>query len=449
MSLIFRFVICMLVLTFNANLLVAAAPPQQDKVVITIWGENVQEELRSVILDGFVKSFNDAHPNIEIDYQFVETQWDSTRTALQAGSGPDIIVSPGPAFVLELVNAGAVLPLNEYAEQYGWQEIIQPWAYNSGVSNEQLWALPLTYESMLLYYNVTQFEANNWKVPTTRAELEALCESVHDAGKWCFSHSNQFWKGVNEWLVSVVYNNYVGADKVYEALTGQRQWTDPLFVESVQLLANWAKNGWFSGSVENYFSFNYDDHMANFCSGQAVMNIEGSWAFQTLPSYCEGLDEWDWAPISPLRDGVDQSYVLAIGTTVSINAQTQHPDEAAAVIDWLYNDAARAAQIAQGFNFAEFVVPIEYDVADFEGADERVVRYIDAISEAASEGRTGYTTWSFWPARTDQDIIQNLDLVFTDQMSAEEYMQIQQDTFSQEMSEGKVLPVPSTEVTTP
>ena len=85
----------------------------------------------------------------------------------------------------------------------------------------------------------------------------------------------------------------------------------------------------------------------------------GTWGFRGAADFfTDNPDEWDWAMFPALGEGVKQGYDLAIGSTVSINAASKNPEAAAEVLDYLYNDPARAASIAQIFSFGEFVVPI-------------------------------------------------------------------------------------------
>lgn len=420
-------------------------PAAKAKVKIVAWGENAPEKYRPLILNEFVKTFNDAHPDVELEYQFTQDLDRVLRTAMQAGAGPDIVITPGPAFVLEYVNAGFIRPLDDYSRQFGWRDKIQRWAYDASTVGGKLWSVPLTFETLVLFYNKTLFQQKGWKPPTTRSEMETIAEAAAKDKIWPFAHSNSFWKGVNEWMISIFYNNYAGADKVYQALTGKLQWTEKPFAESTALIVEYcARKGWFSGSLENYFSLSGPDKWGAFAQGKAAMNMEGTWAFQAAPQYfTTSKQEWDWVPIPALQTNVVPVYPLAIGTTVSINAKSPNPDAAALVLDWLYADKKRAARIARGYDFAEWVVPLKFTREDFPpDTDERMLRYIDAFNKAVNEEIFGYTTWSFWPAKTDQVIIQDLDLVLAGKMTVDEYQKKQQETFAQELKEGKVPPIP-------
>src|SRR5258708_1752791 len=141
------------------------AATRQDKIKIVVWGEAAPQGIRPLLTADFQDTFNKAHPNIEVDYQYTDDEWNATKTALQGGAGPDVVITPGPSFADLLANAQQLVPLDDYAKKYGWQDKLQPWAYNSSIANGKLWSMPLTFETMLLYYNKTQFDKNSWKPP--------------------------------------------------------------------------------------------------------------------------------------------------------------------------------------------------------------------------------------------------------------------------------------------
>lgn len=425
----------------------AAEPAAGEKTKITWWTESPEQQYRDLLMKEFVEPFNAAHDDIELEIVFQEDLDRVLRTAIQAGAAPDIIQTPGPSFVLEYVNAGFILPLDEYAAQFGWEDRMLKWAYDSGKVQGKLFGLPLTYETMVNYYNKALFDEKGWKPPTNRAETEKLCEEADKEGVICFSHSNQYWKGVNEWMVGVFLNNYAGADRVYAALQGQKPWTDPEFVAAIQLIKDWVDKGWFSGSLDNYFALSHDEIWQALCDKKALMNIEGTWAFQDAPNFCG--EDWEWAPPPQLQEGVTPSYVLAIGSTLSINAKSPNPDAAAQVLDFVYNDKARAARIIEGWNFGEWNVPLKFSVEDFSpDVNPRFTRFVSEFAKDTGEGKFGYTTWTFWPAKTDQYIIEELDGVLTGDASAEAYQQEQQKLFEQELTAGQVPPAPPTQIKT-
>ncbi|MBW3671941.1 MAG: extracellular solute-binding protein, partial [Acidobacteria bacterium] len=73
-------------------------------------------------------------------------------------AGPDIVVTPGPSFAFELVQAGQLLPLDDYVQQLGWSDRFVPWALNLGKVDGKLYSIPNELETLVLYYNKTLFE---------------------------------------------------------------------------------------------------------------------------------------------------------------------------------------------------------------------------------------------------------------------------------------------------
>jgi len=51
---------------------------------------------------------------------------------------------------MDYVEAGHVLPLDDYAGEYGWAEAIYPWAMDVGRVDGMLCSLLLTYETSVL-----------------------------------------------------------------------------------------------------------------------------------------------------------------------------------------------------------------------------------------------------------------------------------------------------------
>ena len=415
-----------------------------DKTKITWWTENAEEPLQQALKRDFVDSFNAAHPTMELEITFKDQLDEVLRTAIQGGAAPDIIQTPGPAFVAEYVNAGHILDLDQYAAKYNWKDKIFPWAVDVGKLDGKLYSLPLTYETMVMWYNKKTFADNGWQPPKNRAELEKIAEEAKAKGLYPFVNGNAGWKGVNEWLATVFYSNVAGAPTVYEGLTQKRKWDDPLFVQSVALLNDYMQRGYFRGSKENYYATDFPDIGADLAGGKGAIDFAGTWAFGGRPTeFKDNPDDWDWAQIPALRDGVTPAFDMGIGSTISINAKSANVDAAAEVLDWVFNDSKRAAQIIHDFP-GEWVVPITLSKADFPAdTDPRFIRALETIANASRQGNYGYTTWTFWPAKSDQFIIEKLEGVFNKEMTPEEFSKQLQDTYAQDAKDGKVPPIPA------
>jgi raffinose/stachyose/melibiose transport system substrate-binding protein len=433
---------------------VASTAAQDAPVTVTIGfsGLNYDADKRALIQKEFADSFNAAHPDIKLEIVYQENP-DSVRTALQAGEGTDIIVSGSPASADEFAAADRLLPLDTYAAKYGWKDELIPTFYESGIFDGKLYSLPLTYESLgTVWYNKTVFDQNGWKAPTTREELEKICEAAKQQNLLCFTDGTQDAPFVKQFWVGEMFDSYAGADKVYEALTGKRQWDDPVFVQAIALMKDWMDKGWINDGPDGFFSVDFDTSWSLLADGSGVMLNQGSWGFNSASGpFGESGDEWDWFMMPPLREGVERGFDLSVGDSLSINANSKNPDAAAEVLDWFYNDKERALRITKALNFGEWFVPLKWtrDELAGTGADDRYLRYIDDFGKLSGEGKIGYTIWTYWPPKSQTYIAQELDSVLVGDTSPEEYLAGLQKTFAEEMAAGQTLPVPVTKITSP
>ncbi|MCC6805134.1 MAG: extracellular solute-binding protein [Anaerolineae bacterium] len=367
--------------------------------------------------------------------------WDVTRTAVSGGGGPDVVISPGPSFVYEMAAAGLILPMDDYAANLGWSDSFVPWALSLGEVNGALYSLPAEFETLILYYNKTLFEEHGWTPPTTMDELVALAQEISDAGIVPFAHGNSDWRPTNEWFVEEFMNHIAGPQAVYDALKGNRPWTDDVFVESVDALNNMQFNGWFSGGLDLYYTTDEPTRMAMLGAGEAAMNIEGTWRFTNIGDYfgeaAGNSNDWDWVPV-PSSSG-EAIFDVGIGSTWSINAASANPDAAAEFLTFYFAPEFQAQLLAA---CGTTPAPVNLEAGAMEGVDPRVAGAFTAFAEASNQGNYGYTTWTFWPPKSDVYIYEEIEKVWAGQMTTAQYLEGLQTLFAEELAEGAIPPIP-------
>lgn len=429
----------------------AAAPAQPagsageataDKVTITYWFDPPSGGTEiDCTVETAINPFNESSDTIFVEAVAQPNAWDATRTAVAGGGGPDVLTTPGPSFVYELAKAGQLLPLDDFVESEGWADIFVPWALSLGEVDGTLYSLPHELETLVLYYNKTLFEENGWEPPTTMEELMALSAQIDEAGIIPFGHSNAEWRPSNEWFVGEFFNHVAGPEKVYQALTGQLSWEDPDFVTAINMLTEMQQNGWFMGGLDIYYTTTEADRRAALGSGEAAMNIEGSWFLSSIAEYfgeaAGNSNDWEWVPV-PSTTG-DAIFTLGIGSTYSINRATQHPQEVAEFMTYFFSPEVQGELLAK-CNSAPAPVRLEADA--LTGIDPRAARLFESLGEASDAGDYGYTTWTFWPPKSDVYIYEEIEKVWAGDMSAEEYLAGLQALFTEELEAGDIPPIP-------
>jgi raffinose/stachyose/melibiose transport system substrate-binding protein len=369
--------------------------------------------------------------------------WDATRIALSGGEGPDFVGTPGPSFAFELAKAGQVLDLTDLSASEGWDQIFFPWALALGQVDGGLYSIPNEVETLVLYYNKTLFEANGWTPATTIDELMTLAQTIQDAGIIPFAHANAEWRPANEWFVGEFFTQIVGPEKVYAVLSGgDAKFTDPEFVEAITTLTTMQQNGWFMGGLDRYYTTTFSDADAAIANGDAAMKIEGTWWIANTGSFWgpdNGNDnDWDWTPV-PSKDGTPK-FTLGIGSTNSINAQCEYPNEAAQYLSYYFSGETQARLLTE---VGLAPAPVNIDPALLEGLDPRYAAILAELNAASAANNYGYTTWTFFPPKTETLLIENIEKVWAGDMTIEEYLQSLQDQFDAELAANEIPPLPA------
>lgn len=413
------------------------SPTPVEKSTIEIW--YYPGDTWKCVIDGPVADFNAQSETVRVE-GLVKSQElrDEVRPALAAGVGPDILVPFGPALIPELVNAGSLLPLDSFAQQYNWDKNIVPWALELGRVDGVLYALPSELETFVLWYNKTLFDKKGWKLPATMAELSSLCETIQADGIIPFAGGTGDCKACHEWYVGEFMDHIAGPEKVYQALQGSIPFSSPEFVESIATWNEMMQKGWWMGGVDRFFTTTFDEFSAAFASGEAAMNLEGSWfPGRAGALFEEAGQEYDWVPF-PSKSGA-AIYSVGIGSIRAINKNSKHPDAAA---EWLTYEYSPEVQARMFVDCGLSPAPVKLDVSMLEGADPRLARLFADFAKAQAEGNYGYTTYTFWSPNSEAYLYEEIQKVLTNDLTVEAYLEGLDKVFTEDLKAGLRPPLP-------
>jgi raffinose/stachyose/melibiose transport system substrate-binding protein len=415
---------------------------QSSRKPVTFWFAQANSDGQAALRRNLVEAFNASQDKYALQLEVKGAAVNNLlKVALVAGNGPDIVQTSGPSYLTAIANAGQVLALDDFAERYKWRERFLPALLNTSVYGGKLFALPRDYESLHLFYNKDLFRQHGWKFPTNRAELEQVADAALAKGIIPFGAGNADWKGVNEWLMTVFFNNVAGPDAVRQALSGELPWTSAPFVEAVELSKAWYNKGYFG---KNYFSLTIEQAFLQVVNAKAAMAVGGTWTFGTK-SY--GMSDpntaMDVAAFPGLGSAVSGPlFHLACGATLSIAKTSQNPEGAAAVFDFMltrkfYEDMNRDWP-------GKWALPVKDLSPDMlKGIGYPLFeKTVAQMHQAFAKGPYGFTIWTFWPNATNSYLIDGIEQVWLNRLTSAAYLGRIQTLFAQEFKDGKVPPLP-------
>jgi raffinose/stachyose/melibiose transport system substrate-binding protein len=323
-------------------------------VTLTVWDQESGQV--SKVWDQLNAQFEADHPNVTIDR--VNRDFGQLKTllklAISGPNAPDVVeVNQGWPDMGQIVKAGLLLPLDAYAQAYGWNTRVAARvnAANSFTTDGtqfgsgSLFGYTTQGELLGVFYNKRMLESLSLDVPTTFAEFEQDLATAKQAGVVPIEFgNNDAWPGIHEY--SVIQDQMAPPDQLTDLIFGLQgtsgTFDTPENVQAAETLQRWADQGYFT---PGYSGIGYDDSVARFVKGEGLFMITGNWIVANL-----GRDNPDFGffPMPPM--GADSPVVStgAAGYPLSIVAKSPHPDVAAAYIDWMTSDQALKLLVPTG-----------------------------------------------------------------------------------------------------
>lgn len=345
------------------------APVSEAKLVI--W-DQFYRGVESEVIDKLNKEFEEAHPGVTLE-RVSKVQEDLSTTvklALSQEDGPDVAqVNQGRSDMGAMVQAGLLLPLNDYAVKYQWNE-----RFSTSVSSRNsftadgkafgegnLYGVSPTAEVVGVYYNKGFFEENGWKVPETFADFEKLLAEIKAKGMTPVVFGDlDGWPGIHEFssvqhvLVDGKYINdfTYGVNNVSFDIEQNR--------ETAEIMQDWVDKKYFT---DGFMGIGYDDSAQLFKTGQGAMMITGSWLSGELTTDAD--QKFGFFLMPQQSADKPQLAIGGVGIPYSIRKTTKNPDLAAEYLDWMVSP--RAAQLWAEASFVP-AMPLPADFKIEEGS---------------------------------------------------------------------------------
>lgn len=415
----------------------------REEINMWFWGAEpyAQEAMQKYLVD----EYNNSQDKYSLTVEFRPSVDSDMTTALAANQGPDIVYGSGPAFVMPLVEAGKLEPMDSYAEEYGWEDRILAPYYESGTVGGKLYSLTNGISTMGVFYNKKVMEDNGWEIPQTIEEMEAIMDDAMEKGLYASVTGNKGWQPVNENYASLFLTHVATPKTVYECLTGEESWNNENIKAAIEKSKEWWDKGYLAG--DDYVNLNFSESLQLLADEKAPFFIGPSIAFQWAASYFvdDKAENIAFIPFPATETVPEETYTLGAACTLSINANVsqEHKDEAAKIIDIMMSPefTQKMTTAWPGYWGTPLKDLSAVDDSEMGYLSKSFMEVVEKVSAAVNEGNFGYYDNVFFPAATQQKIV-NIEEVWYETTSVEDYVTALDQEFRQEFEKGLVPPIP-------
>lgn len=265
-------------LVFNLFLLPATGLAENEKIHL----EFLQSKAESYeAYEALIAKFEAENPDIDVEQICLSDTLTVLVTRLASGEGPDLFNHfPLRADFSEIVNSNQVIPLTGEA----FLENINPESVEMCTREDgNIYAIPLTMNTMGVYYNMELMREYGLEVPQTYEELIAMLESVKDKenGKFLFGCKDAWtlWQMMDRRLGQLFINSENDFDTVFHAIgAGEMKAADsPEIVKAAQKCLDL-----FKYAQDDPFGTSFAQMCDDFANGKGIAFFQGSWAYPNI-----------------------------------------------------------------------------------------------------------------------------------------------------------------------
>jgi multiple sugar transport system substrate-binding protein len=355
----------------------AAAPPASSsgpapKGTLTFWARDSDSFLTTV-----VNAYNASQSNIHVNLTLVPQAnfVQKLGTAVASNSGPDIAATD-LVFAPYFASVGAFKDITDFYNSLPYKSTFDPAHVNQATYKGKIYALPVTAEASVLYYNKTLFaKAHIAGPPTTYAQVEADAKAITALGG---GDKGYYFSGACAGCNIFTFAPYIwgsGGDVLDSS--GNPTLDTPQVAAALQLY----RDMWQAGDIPA--SAKTDDgsfFSTPFAKGNIGMVTSGAFFTATLKAAKPAVD----FGVAPIPGQTSGSSSFAGGDEVAIGSATKNVAAAEAFMTWITSDGQTL--IAQ----KGFAVPIRSDIA----ASDYVPQDPDHYTLLAAQLQTGKTPYS-------------------------------------------------------
>lgn len=385
-----------------------------EEIELTLWAIATESDVFHESYVKAIEEFESNHPSVKINFETFENESYKTKlkAAMAANAIPDIFFTWGGGFSASFVEAGRVLPLDEY--YYAYQNRISKAALANVTYHDTLYGSVIVIPVSVMFYNKKMLSERGLEAPQTWEEFIDICQIFIDEGIKPIGISVK-----DTWVLAMLHDGLTlkcaGPEKVQAAVTGtgEASYNDPDFLTSATQIKELVDMGAF---VDGATGITNDDVKVDFCAGKCPFFFTGSWFVGDILTHADKPEDFDVAPIPVLNEENAKitDFMGGASDTLMVAASTEYPEMAATAAFELSQAISHYAYL-DGAGLPAWVV--DYEAEDIAPITQKVTQY---VADA-----TSFTLWFDTLMTSDNagEYLSLLQQLYIGEMTPEEFVE--------------------------
>ena len=314
----------------------------EGKIVLEFW--NTMEGREAAIMPEVIKSFSKKYPDITIK----ETQIDFYEAkekfikAYSEGNGPDLIRTDR-FWLASFVSKGLLSEIKEDEISDELADMV-PIARDFVTLDKKIWAIPLSVDSLAMFYNKAHFREKSLPVPKDFDEFSKACEKLTDSPNNRFG----FFIYPNGWYYEPFFFAFGGQ---YFDAEGKLHINSDAGRKALEFLLH-IKNDLKAVPPMPYSNKLYSTMIKSFASGQTSIIFTGPWAIRDIIAGSAFKDNNLNLGVEEIPRGPSGTFSPLGCQSIAISSKTKQRDAALKFAKYMFD-----YEIQKNFTMANYGLP--------------------------------------------------------------------------------------------
>lgn len=300
-----------------------------EDVTLTVWS---WQAATAPAWEAIFDVYEEANPGVTIQFEgFQATEYNQIlATGLEGRGGPDVPMLRAYGGAQNAIRSGQLDPIGEDVEGL---DQFDATILRSGQGQEDglVYGVPFAYQTLQMIYNKTMLDEMGLEEPATWDEFIELQEALLAEGVTPIALGAR-----EDWVLPMFHDivgsaRYGGAEFAEAVLSGEKDFTDPDYVASLEIVDQMQK--YLDPDVN---AIAVADATLQFTSGQAAQWSGGSF---DLPTFQDGAPDTEWGVYQvPPPPGAVLDHAVTPGYadgSFGLNAASENKEAALALLNWM------------------------------------------------------------------------------------------------------------------